>query len=270
MGLTINTNTMTLGLMNSMNKDIKKAQKSSEKLASAVKINRAGDDASGLAVSEKMRNKIAALDTQVDSDEDAINLIQTADGYMAEVQSMVERMVELTMKSTNGVLTDHPDRDSLQDEMDQLCGEMDHIASTAAFNGIKLLGGSGTEKVQMTRIVQYPEPIAYSNLLKDADNFSGACIEDMDEAQTVKMLSEIANDYVSSHGGKRESINDMAVYYAASGEPALIASKDADLDDLKIQLGMDLGDTLNKVETSTFGNVDGYDVMIPDSGFVDK
>ena len=111
---------MAMGLMNSMNKDIKKTQKSAEKLASGYKINRSGDDASGLAVSEKMRNKIAALDTQIDTDEDAINLIQTADGYMAEVQSMVERMVELTMKSTNGVLCDHPDRDNLQKEMDQL------------------------------------------------------------------------------------------------------------------------------------------------------
>ena len=270
MGLIINTNMMSLNLLNDMNKNIKKTQKSSEKLASGVKINRAGDDASGLAVSEKMRNKIVALDTQVDTDEEAINMIQTADGYMAEMQSMVERMVELTMKSTNGVLADHPDRDNLQKEMDQLCGEMDRISSTANFNGIKLLAGSGMQKVPETTVTTVPTDVPYSNLLKDANNFNGTLIDEMDEPQTVEFLADVARNYVRSNGGNNECLNDKAVYYASSGTPSVVAAKDANVGQLLSQLGMDPSDTLNKVETSTFGNVDYYNVMVPYSGYVDN
>ena len=270
MGLVVNTNMMSLNLLNDMNKNIKKTQKASEKLASGFKINRAGDDSSGLAVSEKMRNKIAALDVQLDTDEDAVNLLQTADGYMAEVQSMVERMVELTMKSTNGILSDHPDRDNLQKEMDQLCGEIDRIATTANFNGIKLLSGAETQKVAHSYLVTVAQAIPGSNLLKDADTFTGPIIDGMDINQTVEHLANIASEYVSSHGRRNEAVNNMAVYYGADGTPAIVASKDANIGDLKAQLQMDPGDTLNKVETSNFNNVDHYYLDIPDTSFVDN
>jgi flagellin len=112
-----------------------------QKLASGFRINKAGDDASGLAISEKMKNQIKALDTAADNCEDGANMIQTAEGYMAETHDILNRMTELAEKAANGVLADE-DRNALQDEMDELCAEIDRMATTANFNGKKLMDGS--------------------------------------------------------------------------------------------------------------------------------
>jgi flagellin len=130
-----------LNANNSLAQASKAQQKGMQKLASGFKINSAADDASGLAISEKMKNQIKALDTAKDNCEDGANLIQTAEGYMGEVHDILTRMTELAEKAANGVLKDE-DRDSLQDEMDQLCAEIDRVATTANFNGRKLLDGS--------------------------------------------------------------------------------------------------------------------------------
>jgi flagellin len=126
---------------NSLSQASKAQQKGMQKLASGFKINCAADDASGLAISEKMKNQIKALDTAKDNCEDGANLIQTAEGYMAETHDILTRMTELAEKAANGVLKDE-DRNALQDEMDQLCAEIDRVASTANFNGRKLMDGS--------------------------------------------------------------------------------------------------------------------------------
>jgi flagellin len=126
---------------NSLAQASKAQQKGMQKLASGFKINSAADDASGLAISEKMKNQIKALDTAKDNCEDGANLIQTAEGYMAETHDILTRMTELAEKSANGVLKQE-DRDALQDEMNQLCAEIDRVATTANFNGTKLLDGS--------------------------------------------------------------------------------------------------------------------------------
>jgi flagellin len=122
-----------------------------QKLYTGFKINAAKDDASGLAISEKMKNQIKALDTAKDNCEDGANMIQTAEGYMKETHDILTRMTELAEKAANGVLKDE-DRDALQNEMDQLCGEIDRVASTANFNGVKLLDGSqgNSGKVRVT------------------------------------------------------------------------------------------------------------------------
>jgi flagellin len=112
-----------------------------QKLASGFKINAAKDDASGLAMSEKMKNQIKALDTAKDNCEDGANLIQTAEGSIGEIHDILTRMTELAEKAANGTLED-TDRSKLQKEMDQLCGEIDRIATTSNFNGQKLLDGS--------------------------------------------------------------------------------------------------------------------------------
>jgi flagellin len=119
----------------------KTQQSSMQKLASGIKINAAKDDASGLAMSEKMKNQIKALDTAKDNCEDGANMIQTAEGYMKETHDILTRMTELAEKSANGLLQKE-DRTALQNEMDQLCGEIDRMASTANFNGVKLMDGS--------------------------------------------------------------------------------------------------------------------------------
>ena len=113
-----------------------------EKLSSGYKINRAGDDAAGLAISEKMRAQITGLDVAQKNAKDGISLVQTAEGALTEVHDMLNRMVELANQSANGTYDNETDRDNLQKEMDQLKSEIDRIADSANFNGIKLLDGS--------------------------------------------------------------------------------------------------------------------------------
>ena len=161
MGMVVRTNINAINANRNLGKNNKTNAKSLEKLASGYKINRAGDDASGLAISEKMKAQIKALGTASDNCEDGISLVQTAEGYMTEVHDMLNRMVELAEKSANGINEDSgktgtmaygtstdgslnagTDRAALQAEMDQLCAEIDRIALTANFNGNKLFNGN--------------------------------------------------------------------------------------------------------------------------------
>ena len=112
-----------------------------EKLSSGYKINRAGDDAAGLAISEKMRAQITGLNKAQDNAKDGISLVQTAEGALTEVHDMLNRMYELAEQSANGTY-DGTDREQLQKEVTQLKSEIDRIADSANFNGINLLDGS--------------------------------------------------------------------------------------------------------------------------------
>ena len=125
--------------------------KNLEKLSSGYKINRAGDDAAGLAISEKMRAQITGLDKAQDNAKDGISLVQTAEGALTEVHDMLNRMVELATQSANGTYDNETDRANLQKEVEQLKSEIDRIADSANFNGIKLLDGSLADaKIDMT------------------------------------------------------------------------------------------------------------------------
>ena len=117
--------------------------KNLEKLSSGYRINRAGDDAAGLAISEKMRAQIKGLEAAQKNAQDGISLVQTAEGALTEVHSMLNRMVYLATQSANGIYTDGgTDRNNLQDEVDSLLQEIDRIAKNTDFNGRKLLDGS--------------------------------------------------------------------------------------------------------------------------------
>ncbi|MCH5273749.1 MAG: flagellar hook protein [Lachnospiraceae bacterium] len=115
--------------------------KSTEKLSSGYRINRAADDAAGLAISEKMRSQIRGLNQASTNAEDGISLIQTAEGALNESHSILQRMRELAVQAANGTETDE-DRSNLQDEIAQLQEELDRIAETTEFNTMKLLDGS--------------------------------------------------------------------------------------------------------------------------------
>lgn len=116
--------------------------KNLEKLSSGYKINRAGDDAAGLAISEKMRAQITGLETAQKNAKDGISLVQTAEGALTEVHDMLNRMVELADQSANGTYDNEVDRANLQKEVDQLREEINRIADSANFNGINLLDGN--------------------------------------------------------------------------------------------------------------------------------
>lgn len=122
--------------------NVKVVKKSSEKLASGYKINRAADDAAGLSISEKMRAQIRGLNQAVNNAEDGISLIQTAEGNMNEMHSILQRMEELAVKGANDV-NESEDRQTIQDEMNQLDSELTAIASRAKFNGKPLKSFSG-------------------------------------------------------------------------------------------------------------------------------
>ena len=128
--------------------------KNLEKLSSGYKINRAGDDAAGLAISEKMRAQITGLNTAQKNAQDGVSLVQTAEGALTEVHSMLNRMVELADQSANGTYDNAVDRANLQKEITSLKDEIDRIADSTNFNGINLLDGSlqdgATVKVGMT------------------------------------------------------------------------------------------------------------------------
>ncbi len=139
--MAINAN-RNLGINNSM------LSKNLEKLSSGYKINRAGDDAAGLAISEKMRAQITGLEVAQTNAQDAVSLIQTAEGAMTEIHSMLNRMVELASKSANGTYSD-ANREELQKEVEQLQEEIERIVDNTTFNGISLFtqGTAGSEKI---------------------------------------------------------------------------------------------------------------------------
>jgi flagellin len=112
----------------------------SEKLSSGMRINRAGDDASGLAVSEKLRSQIRGLNQAERNIENGISFIQTSEGYLQETQDIMHRLRELAVQSSNGIYSDE-DRMQIQVEVSQLVDEVNRIASHAEFNGMKMLMG---------------------------------------------------------------------------------------------------------------------------------
>lgn len=128
-----------------LGQNVKAVSKSTEKLSSGYAVNRAADDAAGLSISEKMRNQIRGINQAVKNSEDGVSLIQTAEGNMNEIHSILQRMGELATKAANDVNATE-DRDAIADEMTQLRNEIDSISSKAAFNGTKLLTGDFKSK----------------------------------------------------------------------------------------------------------------------------
>ena len=125
--------------------------KSTEKLSSGYKINRAADDAAGLSISEKMRKQIRGLDQASTNAQDGVSSVQTAEGALTEVHSMLQRMNELAVQAANGTNSKESDRQAIQDEIDQLTTEIDRVAETTKFNEIYLLKGdnASTKNVYM-------------------------------------------------------------------------------------------------------------------------
>lgn len=142
MGMVVRTNTMAMNAYRQLGVNNTAVGKSLEKLSSGFRINRAADDASGLAISEKMKAQIKGLEQASANSQDGISLIQTAEGATTEIHNMLNRMVELATKSANGTIQDDVDRDAIQQEVNDLNAEITRIAQSTNFNGINLLDGS--------------------------------------------------------------------------------------------------------------------------------
>ncbi len=169
MGMVVQHNMNALNAYNKLNTNVAGLKKSSEKLSSGYRINRAGDDAAGLAISEKMRSQIRGLTQAKRNSQDGISMIQTFEGATNESHSILQRMKELAAESANGTYQDEVDRDAIQLEFNQLNDELDQIADTD-FNGVVMLnGGQMADGVKATN-----GKFDYVNSVRDAQQIGTA------------------------------------------------------------------------------------------------
>ena len=151
--------------------------KSTEKLSSGYRINRAADDAAGLSISEKMRSQIRGLNKASDNAQDGISLIQTAEGALSESHSILQRMRELSVQAANGTETDD-DREAVQNEIEQLQSELTRIADTTEFNTMKLLDGS-QEKGKTDFKYSSSQPGAFGTVDGSAGKYAADAIAEL-------------------------------------------------------------------------------------------
>ena len=137
--------------------------KSTEKLSSGYRINRAADDAAGLSISEKMRKQIRGLSQASTNAQDGISCVQTAEGALTEVHSMLQRMNELAVQASNGTMSED-DRQNVQDEVDQLVSEIDRVSETTKFNETYLLKGDDSKVQILNKVYASPQ----MSLVEDA------------------------------------------------------------------------------------------------------
>lgn len=145
--MVIQTNILAMNANRQFGITVSKQKKSSEKLSSGFRINRAADDAAGLTISEKMRRQIRGLTQASNNAQDGISMVQTAEGALNEVHDMLQRMNELCIKAANDTLT-YEDREAVQNEIEALTDEMDHIGDGTTFNTIKLFDGLPQPKAE--------------------------------------------------------------------------------------------------------------------------
>jgi len=144
----INNNIMAMNTYRQLGITNSAGSKSMEKLSSGLRINRAGDDAAGLSISEKMRAQIRGLNMASRNAQDGISLIQTAEGALSETQAILQRMRELAVQSSSDTNVDELDREAIDNEFKQLKSEIDRIGNDTEFNTQKLLkGGSATGEI---------------------------------------------------------------------------------------------------------------------------
>jgi flagellin len=148
MSLRINSNPEALSSHRYLVQTEGKLQKSMERLSSGYRINRAADDAAGLAISEKLQAQIKGLDQAQRNAQDAVSLVQTAEGSLDEVHEMLQRVRELAVQFKNGTLSTN-DQQAIQSEINQLASEIERIGSTVQFNGVMLLNSAGTISFQV-------------------------------------------------------------------------------------------------------------------------
>ena len=171
MGMVVQHNLNALTAYNKLNTNVAGLKKSSEKLASGYRINRAGDDAAGLAISEKMRSQIRGLNQAVRNSQDGINMIQTYEGAAQETHNILQRMKELASESANGTYDNTTDRDAIQLEFDQLNDELNQIADTD-FNGrVALNGGTMADgSVATNNSTVAGKPVVATNSVDDTSS----------------------------------------------------------------------------------------------------
>ena len=191
--------------------------KSSEKLSSGYKINRAGDDAAGLTISEKMRSQIRGLNKASDNAQDGVSLIQVAEGALNETHSILQRMNELATQAASDTNTTS-DRNAIMSEMDQLQSEITRIQSTTQFNTMNLLDGSFTGKnLQVGSLSSQKITISISNMDAASLNVTGLSVSSyaaagsaMDKIQSaISKVSEMRSNLGALQNRLEHTISNL-------------------------------------------------------------
>lgn len=256
--------------------------KNLEKLSSGYRINRAGDDAAGLAISEKMRAQITGLETAQKNANDGISLIQTAEGALTEVHSMLNRMVELAGQSANGTYQNEVDRENLQKEVVSLKDEINRISEGTNFNGINLLDGSmGKSTTQLPVGSQPTVGTAIGSTV--VTKFSGMSLASGDSVTiaagngTIGKTNEVVVTIQKEDGSSKAIVIDLEKAVKKSDGTALgtgtLASGDTGVIDLteaglgKIEFtATDDGDLATTLATGLAGKFAGQATPIANGG----
>lgn len=205
----IQNNLSALYAQNKLNFNNESLQKSLEKLSSGYRINRAGDDAAGLAISEKMRSQIGGLNQAVRNSQDGISLIQTGEGALNESQNILQRMRTLAVQAVNDTNTTS-DRAKIQDELLQLRAELDRIANTTEFNGRKLLNGTFKGEFQVGANTGQRMAVAIKTMTAQALSI------------TTARLS-----IAGGSAGNQKSVSNALIAYASAGVESISKQRSA-------------------------------------------
>lgn len=243
----INTNLNAMTALNSATKNTALAGSSMEKLSSGLKINKAADNATGLAISEKMRSQIRGLDQASQNTQDGISVVQTAEGAIEEVGNIVQRMRELAVQGANETNTGS-DRAKISEELTQLHEEIDRIAESTQFNGKDLLNGTNTVRVENGHTITKETTGKIKDVeVQDGFDFDDLAIGDLKIKTTAKAQnggtsSKIEIDGNTKYGVATDGLDDNGKIAANS----TITITDSNGKSIKLTVG---GNELNVGET---------------------
>jgi len=219
MSLRINNNIEAFNAHRQLNSTAGMAAKSMERLASGFRINRAADDAAGLAISEKLRGQIGGLGQAQRNAGDAVSLVQTAEGALGEVHSMLGRVRELAVQYKNGTLS-ASDKTAIENEVTQLGTEISRIGSDTKFNGITLLSGTPTvtfqvgaddsQTIAVTGAALYGSGTTFSVDSAIFTAFSTATIANIDSA--IQNVSTVRATFGAAQNRLEHTLNNLAAY----------------------------------------------------------
>ena len=218
-----------------------------EKLSSGYRVNKAADDAAGLSISEKMRKQIRGLTQASTNAEDGISCVQTAEGALAEVQDMLQRMNELAVQAANGTNSES-DRQYIQDEIDQLIEEIDRVAETTKFNETYLLKGDDTKATKNMYVTNYAVTYTKNEM---ANNVTGSVTYKTNYIGTSNIYIVSAsifqtNSNISLTGNKIEKGGDITPYLTADASSAYSTKATLNTDDYVAFINVELDSELAK------------------------
>ena len=220
MALRIQTNIEAMDAHRNLVNTSSQLSASMERLSSGYRINKAADDAAGLAISEKLAAQVSGLDQASRNAQDAVSLVQTADGSMNEVQSMLQRVRDLAVEYNNGTLSDS-DKASITNEVAQLCSEINRIASQTKFNDIPLLSGGGSITFQVGADDGETVSVSALNLFGsgasfDIDasvfNFTGATVSIASIDTAIDNVSTARSTFGAVQNRLQHTLNNLATY----------------------------------------------------------